>query len=149
MQEESITELLKRQRDFYRAGKTVALDFRRAALEALDAALVRWESELYEALWRDLGKSKTESYATELGFVRAEIRHTLRHLRRWAASRRVRTPMMLFPARGRILQEPYGVALIIGPFNYPVQLLLEPLVGAIAAGNCAVLKASELTPHVA
>ncbi len=79
----------------------------------------------------------------------AEIRHTLRHLRRWAAPRRVRTPMMLFPARGRILQEPYGVALIIGPFNYPVQLLLEPLVGAIAAGNCAVLKASELTPHVA
>lgn len=101
-----------------------------------------------EALKKDLGKSAFESYATEIGFVLADIRYTIQNLQKWSAPKRVRTPLYLFPGKSKIQKEPYGSVLILGPYNYPVQLLAEPLVGAIAAGNCAVLKPSELTPHV-
>ena len=106
------------------------------------------ETVLEEALKKDLGKSVFESYATEIGFVLADIRYTIQNLQKWSAPKRVRTPLYLFPGKSKIQKEPYGSVLILGPYNYPVQLLAEPLIGAIAAGNCAVLKPSELTPHV-
>ena len=109
--------------------------------------LVDHEGELLEALAADLGKPATEAYATELGFVGAELKNTLRHLRRWMRPQRVSTGLAVKPARARIVREPLGVVLVIAPWNYPVNLLLGPMIGAIAAGNCVVAKPSELTPH--
>ena len=140
---------IQRQRDFFRTGATRPLAFRRAQLERLAAALEQHEAALLEALRADLGKSAFHGYSSELGLVQAEIRHALRHLRRWAAPSRRRTPWFVAPARGWVRAEPFGVALILGPWNYPVQLLLTPLVNAIAAGNCAVVKPSELAPRTA
>ena len=99
-------------------------------------------------MYRDLGKSEFEAYGTEIGLVLDSIGNFTKHLKKWAKTKRVRTPMHQFLSKGYIMYEPYGTVLIIGPFNYPFQLLIEPLVGAIAAGNCAVLKPSENTPTV-
>ena len=101
-------------------------------------------NKLEEALRKDLGKSVFESYATEVGLY-CHIRYTIRNLHKWSAEKRVKTPLHLFPGSSKIQKEPYGSVLILGPYNYPVQLLIEPLIGAIAAGNCAVLKPSEAT----
>ena len=137
------------QRTFFETGATRALEFRRSQLQKLSTALERHESSLLAALQADLRKSPFEGYATELGLLQAEIRHALKNLSRWAAPVRCRTPWFVAPARGWVQLEPFGVALILGPWNYPVQLLLAPLVSAIAAGNCAVLKPSELAPRTA
>lgn len=102
-----------------------------------------------QALYADLKKNKEESWVTEVGFVLAEMRHTLNHLRRWMKPQRVATNLLNFPGRSFIYKEPFGVVLIIGPWNYPLQLLFTPLVGAIAAGNCVVLKPSEFAPATA
>jgi len=139
----------QRQRAYFQTGATRSLEFRRAQLERLAAALERHEAALLEALRADLGKSPFQGYATELGLVQMEIRHALRNLRRWVAPRRRRTPWFVAPARGWVQFEPFGVALILGPWNYPVQLLISPLVSAIAAGNCVMLKPSELAPRTA
>jgi aldehyde dehydrogenase (NAD+) len=139
----------QRQRAFFQAGATRSVEFRRAQLERLAGALARHEGALLSALQADLGKSPGQGYASEFGLVQMEIRHALRNLRRWAAPQRRRTPWFVAPARGWVQSEPFGVALILGPWNYPVQLLLAPLVSAIAAGNCAVLKPSELAPRTA
>jgi aldehyde dehydrogenase (NAD+) len=139
----------QRQRAFFQTGATRSVAFRRAQLERLAGALARHEAALLAALQGDLGKSPIQGYASECGLVRMEIRHALRHLRRWAAPQRCRTPWFVAPARGWVQSEPLGVALILGPWNYPVQLLVSPLVSAIAAGNCAVLKPSELAPRTA
>ncbi|MDE1011491.1 MAG: aldehyde dehydrogenase [Paraburkholderia fungorum] len=125
------------------------MDFRRSQLQKFHAALERHEPELLSALQTDLRKSPFQGYATELGLVQAEIRHALKHLHRWAAPQTCKTPWFVTPARGWVQPEPFGVALILGPWNYPAQLLLTPLVSAIAAGNCAVLKPSELAPRTA
>lgn len=98
------------------------------------------------ALKTDLHKSEFEAYTTEIGFVLEEIRFTLKHLKKWSKPTRVRTPITHFGAKSYVMKEPYGVALIIAPWNYPFQLAMAPLIGAIAAGNCAVIKPSELTP---
>ena len=140
---------IQRQRAFFQEGATRPREFRRAQLERLGAALERHEAALLEALRADLGKSPFQGYSSELGLVQTEIRHALRHLGRWAAPKRRRTPWFVAPARGWVQAEPFGVALILGPWNYPVQLLLTPLVSAIAAGNCAVVKPSELAPRTA
>jgi len=139
----------QRQRAFFQTGATRPLEFRRAQLERLAGGLERHEAALLSALQADLGKSPGQGYASELGLVQMEIRHALRHLRRCAAPRRHRTPWFVAPARGWVQSEPFGVALILGPWNYPVQLLINPLVSAIAAGNCVVLKPSELAPRTA
>jgi aldehyde dehydrogenase (NAD+) len=139
----------QRQRAFFRTGATRATAFRRAQLERLAGALNRHEAALLSALQADLGKSSFQGYASELGLVQMEIRHALRNIHRWAAPRRCRTPWFVAPARGWVQSEPFGVALILGPWNYPVQLLAGPLVSALAAGNCAVLKPSELAPRTA
>jgi aldehyde dehydrogenase (NAD+) len=140
---------VQRQRAYFQSGATRPLEFRRVQLEKLSTALDRSESVLLAALHADLGKSPGQGYASELGLVQAEIRHALRNLRRWNKPRRCRTPLFVFPARSWIQPEPFGVAMIFSPWNYPLQLLLTPLVSAIAAGNCAVIKPSELAPHTA
>ncbi|PWD49897.1 aldehyde dehydrogenase family protein [Serinibacter arcticus] len=129
-------------------GVTRPLAWRREQLAALDRLLVEHGVELEEALHADLHKSATESRITEIGVVRAEIAHALRHLTRWARPRRTSLPLALRPGRAALVPEPLGVVLVIAPWNYPVQLLLSPLVGVLAAGNTAVLKPSELAPHV-
>jgi aldehyde dehydrogenase (NAD+) len=125
------------------------LAFRRKQLQKFSAALERHESSLLAALQADLHKSRFQGYASELGLLRAEIRHALKNLARWAAPQRGRTPWLAAPARGWVQPEPFGVALILGPWNYPAQLLLAPLASAIAAGNCVALKPSELAPRTA
>ena len=140
---------LEQARTFHREGHTRPLSFRRRQLALLEQALNRRETDLLEALYKDLGKPSGEAYASEIGFVLAGLRHARRHLRSWAAPTRVSVPPLLWPARGQIVYEPYGVALILGAWNYPVQLVLSPLVAAMAAGNCAAVKPSELAPHAA
>ena len=142
------SKLTEAQKQFFETGWTRDLAFRICQLQLLADAMRKNETVLGEALKKDLGKSAFESYATEIGFVLADIRYTIQNLQKWSAPKRVRTPLYLFPGKSKIQKEPYGSVLILGPYNYPVQLLAEPLVGAIAAGNCAVLKPSELTPHV-
>src|SRR6478752_7407044 len=127
-------------------GVTKPLAWRFAQLRALRRMLTDRAAEFEDALLADLGKSPTESQIAELGFVVGELDHTLRRLRRWLRPRRVAVPGALLPARASTLLEPVGVVLIIAPWNYPVQLLLAPLVGALAAGNAVVLKPSELAP---
>lgn len=145
----AFSDLLQAQRGFFRSGATRPVAFRREALLRLRAALEHEEGELLAALREDLGRPEAEAYASEVGFVLAEIDFTLRHLEGWARPRKERTPPLLFPATSWIHPEPYGCTLVIGPWNYPVQLLLVPLVGAVAAGNCSVVKPSELAPRTA
>jgi len=138
--------LVGRLRATFASGRTRPIDWRRAQLKALRTLLSEREHELLEALANDLGKPRLEAWATDIGFVMNEIDHTLKHLRRWTKPARVRTPMATKPSRARVVREPLGLVLIIAPWNYPVQLALSPLVGAIAAGNVAVLKPSEVAP---
>jgi aldehyde dehydrogenase (NAD+) len=138
--------LIARQRAFHLTGAAATLEFRRNRLQALHDGLIARESELLAALHADLRKSPHEAYASEIGFVLGELRHAIRHLPAWMKPERRRVSFLAWPGRARIQREPFGVALIIGPWNYPLQLLLTPLVGAIAAGNTVVLKPSELAP---
>nr|WP_244226738.1 aldehyde dehydrogenase [Paenibacillus protaetiae] len=117
-------------------------------LSKLKEAIKRSEPELLQALRLDLNKSETEAYMTEIGIVYSEISHTMRHLKRWAKPKKVKTALTHAGSRGVIIREPYGTVLIIAPWNYPFQLVMSPLVGAIAGGNTAVIKPSELSPHV-
>lgn len=127
---------------YFRSNATKSIDFRIEQLKKLRAAILNRQPEIERALWRDLHKSAEESYLTEISIVLQEINLHIRKLRRWAKPTKVSTPIHLLPSRCRIEYEPLGVALIIAPWNYPVQLLLAPLVGAISAGCCAMLKPS-------
>lgn len=140
-------EILEGQRAYFRSGATRGLGFRREQLRKLLRGLGDWEPALLEALAADLGKSPFEAYATELGVVRGEIRFALEHLKGWARTKRVPGPLTQFPSGGRLMAEPKGCVLILAPWNYPVQLILAPLVSAIAAGNCAVLVLPEDAPR--
>lgn len=144
-----IEALAAAQKACFRSGATLPEKFRRTMLRRLDAALTNWEQRLCDALWQDLHKSREEAVLTELSIVRGEIRQHLRHLRRWMRPERRPTPLKLLPAKSCVLSEPLGQALIVSPWNYPVQLLLNPLVGAISAGCTAMLKPSPYTPTVA
>lgn len=135
-----------RLRATFTSGKTRPAEWRREQLRRMRTMLVEREAELLAALATDLGKPPTEAWATDVGFVISEIDHALRHLRRWMRPERIWAPLVTRPARARLVHEPLGVVLVIAPWNYPVQLLLSPLIGAIAAGNCAVGKPSEVAP---
>ncbi len=137
---------VERLRAGFASGRTRPLDWRRAQLRALAQMLRTHEAEFAGALARDLGKPAPEAYATEIGFTLAEIRHALAQLRRWVRPRRVAMPLALQPASARTTPQPQGVVLVMAPWNYPLQLLLVPLCGALAAGNCVLLKPSELAP---
>lgn len=145
----TIPSILQNQRIFSQTNTTRSLAFRMEQLTKLELAIHRYEADLYAAFWQDLRKSGFEVYATEIGFVLQSIRETKKHLRRWMKPKKAGNPLFLFGSKSYSLFEPYGTVLIIGPFNYPFQLVIEPLIGAIAAGNTAVIKPSELTPHVA
>lgn len=132
----------------HEAGVVRGRNERRAQLRQLRRLLVEQEGTLSTALADDLGKPAAEAYGTEIGFTTGEIDHALRHLDSWMADEKVRVPIHLKPASARIVREPLGVVGIIGPWNYPVQLVLAPLVAALAAGNTAVLKPSEVAPTV-
>ncbi len=137
-----------KQKQYFRSGATLPLCFRRQMLSKLSEAMHQYEKPLAEALWIDLHKSYEEAYLTELSIVYGEIRNHLKHLRCWAKPERKSSPLAIMPASSRIVKEPLGNALIIAPWNYPVQLLLNPLVGAISAGCTAMLKPSPYVPHV-
>ena len=145
---EYISTTRSKQKQFFRSGATLPLCFRRQMLRKLSDAMHQYEKPLTEALWTDLHKSYEEAYLTELSIVYGEIRNHLRHLSQWAKPERKSSPLAILPASSRIIKEPLGNTLIIAPWNYPVQLLLNPLVGAISAGCTAVLKPSPYVPNV-
>ena len=146
---EDIKDIVAAQRAFFRSHATRSVEFRLEMLKRLRALIVKYERELAEALYNDLHKSYEEAYLTEISIVLAEIDNFLKHLKGWAAPSKKSTPLKMFPSHSEILTEPLGVSLIIAPWNYPVQLLLNPLVGAIGAGCTAVLKQSPYVPNVA
>ena len=146
--EARIQEILKSQREYYGTSATLSVKFRKEQLRKLGSAIAQYEQRLADALWTDLHKSYQEAYLTEIGLVKAEIREHLRGVGRWARCKRKHTPLTLFPSSSYIVNEPLGQALIVSPWNYPVQLLLNPLVGAISAGCTAILKPSPYVPTV-
>ena len=145
---ENIHRIRQAQSDFFRSEATLDVRFRRKMLERFAEALDKWEGRLCDALWTDLHKSYEEAYLTEISIIKAEVRTHLRKVKQWSKKRRVATPLKLFPSQSYVVKEPLGNALIIAPWNYPVQLLLNPLVGAISAGCTAVLKPSPYVPTV-
>ena len=149
MQEKIISDVFKKQRQFFGGGQTLDVNFRLEALHKLKTSIIDHEEVINRALTADLGKPLLETYTSETGFTLLELNHALKYLKKWVRPRKVRGSLATFPSRSYILSEPFGIALIIGPWNFPLQLTLLPLVGAIAAGNCAVLKASRKTPATA
>lgn len=140
---------LQAMRQYYDSGVTKPYAFRRQQLKKLKQVIEKHETEIYAALHSDLKKSPEECWVTENGIVIAEINQAIKNLAAWMATEKVRTNLLNKPSSSFILKEPLGVVLIIGPWNYPFQLLINPLVGAIAAGNCVVLKPSEFAPATA
>jgi aldehyde dehydrogenase (NAD+) len=143
---ESYKELLKKQRQFFYTGQTKEISYRIDALTRLKEMIKSHEVEIMAALKADLNKSEFDSYITEIGILLEEIRFTLKHIKAWSQPRKVKSGLAQAGSKSYIYPEPYGVAFIISPWNYPLQLAIAPLIGAIAAGNCAVIKPSELTP---
>jgi len=140
------SQQLQQLRTFYNSGATRTYDFRKQQLVKLQKAIRNHEAQLLDALQKDLHKSAAEGMLTEISFTLTEISYALKHLQGWMKPANVPSPFLSFPSSSKMLRDPWGVALIIAPWNYPVQLLLGPLVGAVAAGNCCVLKPSELAP---
>jgi aldehyde dehydrogenase (NAD+) len=144
---ERIPEIVARLRETFRSGRTRPLEWRETQLRRLGELLSRHGDELVAALQADLRKPDLEAWMADIASTRAEAELARRKLRAWTKPERVRVPLSQRPGRARIVRDPLGVVLVIGPWNYPVQLVLTPLVGALAAGNCAVLKPSEVTAH--
>ena len=145
----TLPEQLQQMRQYFNTGATKSYTFRKQQLLALKKAVSANEQEIYDALYADLHKSKEESWVTENGFFMAELKDTLANLKNWMEPEAVATNLLNLPSSSKIVKEPLGVVLIIGPWNYPFQLLITPLMGAIAAGNCVVLKPSEFAPATA
>ena len=137
---------LEKMRGFFNSGATRSFEFRKEQLKKLRDSIIKHEEGIYQALYSDLKKSKEECWVTENGMVLSELNTAIRHLNRWMRPQRVSTNLLNLPSGSKLFTEPLGVVLIIGPWNYPFQLLINPLIGAIAAGNCVVLKPSEHAP---
>ena len=146
--EQKILDILKAQKEYFRTGETLEISFRKKMLGKFLQAMEKWEQKLADALWADLHKSYEEAYLTEISIVKGEIANHKKHVRKWSRRRRKSSPLKLFPSRSYVVKEPLGTALIVSPWNYPVQLLLNPLVGAISSGCTAVLKPSPYVPTV-
>jgi aldehyde dehydrogenase (NAD+) len=139
-------ENLLQMRSYFESGITRPYAFRKAQLKKLRAAVKKYETQLHEALFTDLKKSREECWVTETGFLQSELSHILKNLRGWMEHEMVSTNLLNIPSKSFVMQDPLGVVLIISPWNYPFQLLMTPLAGAMAAGNCIVLKSSEFAP---
>ena len=135
-----IEEIVKKEREYFKTGATLSYKFRLNALKKLKEAIIRNEKEIMNALFLDLGKSATESYMCEVGMVLSELKYAIRHLKKWIKRDRVTTPLAQFPSKSFIVKEPLGVVLVMSPWNYPFMLAIDPLIGAIGAGNCVVVK---------
>ena len=145
---ERIIRIAQKQKEYFRSGETLDISFRKSMLKRLLGAMQKWESKIADALWTDLHKSYEEAYLTEISIVTGEIRNHIRKVGKWSRRRRAHSPLKLFPSRSYVVKEPLGNTLIVSPWNYPVQLLLNPLVGAISSGCTAVLKPSPYVPTV-
>lgn len=143
-----IEKIVKVQRKYYETEVTKSWNHRIAALNRLEQAILKWEPKIEQALKKDLNKSVFESYMTEVGMVLSELRYVKKHLKQWMMDKKVKTPLAQFPARSYVKAEPYGVVLIMSPWNYPFMLCIEPLIGALAAGNCCIVKPSNYSPTV-
>lgn len=139
--------IVSKQRQFFNTNQTQSIEFRINALKGLRKLIIDNELSINKVLKADLNKSETETYLSEVGFCLEEIKYALRHIKSWTAPKRVTTPLTHTLAASKIYFEPLGVVLIIGAWNYPIQLLIAPLIGAIAAGNCVILKPSELAAN--
>ena len=144
---DNITEVFEKQKIFFRTGKTLELKFRLSQLKKLYNAIQKYESEIFDAIYLDFKKSTFEIFGTEVAMVQDEIRYFLKKLPKLMRPEKVKSSLASLPAKSFIYKEPYGLSLIIGPWNYPINLIFEPLVGAISAGNCVVLKPSELAAN--
>ncbi|MED1622707.1 aldehyde dehydrogenase [Bacillus pseudomycoides] len=143
-----ITSIVNEQKSYFYKGHTRNIEERKQHLKRLYEGIQRFESDIFQALKLDLNKSDHESFTTEVGYVLKEISFLVKHLSSWSKPKRVRTALTHVGSKGKVVPEPYGVTLVMAPWNYPFQLAVAPLVGAIAAGNTVVLKPSELTPNV-
>lgn len=141
-----IDAIVQKQREYFNTGATLPVETRLTALKALKAQILAEEDTLKAALKQDLNKSGFEAYMAEIGMVLDELCYAIRHLKQWAKPQRAASPLAQFPSRSFIIKEPYGVALIMAPWNYPFLLSIDPLIGAVMAGNCAVLKPSAYAP---
>lgn len=141
-------KLLKYQKNYKDKIGTIDINTRIEALKILKTTIKKYEANIIEALYQDLGKSEFEAYTTEIGFIYSSINYALKNIKKWNKVKKVRNDMAQFPGKSYIYNSPYGSVLIIGPYNYPFQLTLEPLIGAIVGGNTAVIKPSEFTPNV-
>lgn len=146
---EIIVQLIKNQRAFFATNTTKDINFRLVQLRKLKSAIQKNQKKLEEALWEDLHKSPEEAYLTEISIVTGEITNHIKHLKNWAKPKRVSTPIHLLPSASKIIYEPLGLSLIIAPWNYPFQLLINSLVGSISAGGCTILKPSPDAPKTA
>lgn len=141
-----INELVENQKQFFQTRKTFSVDYRIAMLKQLYQSIVAHEDEINAALKTDLGKSATESYMCEVGMTLSELTYQIRHVKKWSKSKTHPTGLANFHAKSFTVCEPYGCVLIMSPWNYPFMLCMEPMVGAIAAGNCCILKPSAYSP---
>lgn len=148
MEHKRIDEIIKKQRDFFNSRQTLDISFRLDGLRKLKEAIKKHEEALFKAHYDDFGKSRFETFATEIGQVYEEIHYHIKNLKKWSKPKKVKTPIVHFFSRSRIIAEPYGLTLIISPWNYPFNLSITPLVGAISAGNCCVLKPANYSHHV-
>ena len=145
---ERIININAAQKEYFLSGATLDVSFRKTMLRKFLKAMQKWETRVCDALWTDLHKSYEEAYLTEISIVTGEIKNHIKHIGKWSRRERKHSPLKLFPSRSYIVKEPLGSTLIISPWNYPVQLLLNPLIGAISAGCTAVLKPSPYVPTV-
>ncbi|MAD98236.1 MAG: aldehyde dehydrogenase [Flavobacteriaceae bacterium] len=143
-----IPNLVNAQKQFFASQQTKAISYRKAALQKLQKELYKREEEIVKALYNDFKKSEYEAIMTETSIVYSELKMAIKNIEKWNKPQKVRPSILNFPSSAKIYSEPYGTVLIIAPWNYPFQLAISPLIGAIAAGNTVVLKPSELTPHI-
>lgn len=144
---ELISNIVLRQREYFLTNETKSIDFRLKQLKKLKQAVEKYSDDIYEALWKDLHKCKEEAFLTELSIVINEINDHIKHLKKWAKPKKVKTPLYLMPSKSYVMYEPFGIALIIAPWNYPFHLMFAPLVGAVSSGCCAVLKPSPYSQY--
>jgi len=144
-----IIQHISNQRAFFATNKTKDIRFRLEQLHKLKKAILKNQKKIEDALWKDLHKSPEEAYLTEISIVTGEINNHIKHLKKWAKTKRIATPLHLLPSTSKIVYEPLGLSLIVAPWNYPFQLLINSLVGSISAGGCSILKPSPDAPTIA